>query len=239
MYRGNTVQVMTDAATIARRLRDHRATVTGLQREYESSHETITKAILSQMSKTELRRIVDSNRAKANLATRFRPGHATWNKGLKGIHFSPQFEFKKGGPLRGFAARLWRAVGTISVRHDQLFHWQKKRRYKTGEARKGKARRWIKVRDDGVVYKRYIPYARYLWEKRNGPVPDGLIVVHKDGNQMHDVIDNLILVNRRRHMSRTCHNAPDVMTRAHKHACKSRTRTAHARRLLRTQQATP
>jgi len=234
MYRGNAEQVMTDAAQIARRLRDHRVTLTGLMREYGSAHSTIMWAVLSQMSKGKYRRIVDHNRTTHNFNTRFRPGHATWNKYLKGIHLSPQSEFKKGGPLRGQAARLWRPIGVITIRHDQPFAWQRRRRGPKGGLR-GKLRRWIKVRDDGPPRNRFIPYARYLWEKRNGTVPDGLLVVHKDGNQMHDVIDNLILLDRRRHMSRTCHNFPDVMARAHKHAGTSRKRDAPARRLLRAQ----
>lgn len=236
MYRGNAAQVMTDAAQIARRLRDHQVTVTGLMREYGSTYATIMRAVHSQMSKAQYRRIVNHNIATHNLGTRFQPGHATWNKDLKGTHFSPQSEFKKGGPLRGFAARLWRPIGVITIRHDQPFAWQRRRRGPKGGLR-GKPRRWIKVRDDGPLQNRFIPYARYLWETRNGPVPDGLIVVHKDGNQMHDVIDNLILVDRRRHISRTCHNAPDVMARAHKHAGTSRKRDTPARRLLRSQRA--
>jgi hypothetical protein len=227
MYKANTAQVMTDAAQIARRFRDHRATITGLQREYESSYAVIKKAILSQMSKSEYRRIAHH----ALLGTRFRPGHAAWNKDLKGTHFSPQSEFKTGGPLRGFAARLWRPIGTVTIRHDLPFLWQKRRR--GPKSTRGKARRWIKVKDDGRLQDRWVPYALYLWEKRNGPVPDGLIVVHKDGNQMHDVIDNLIIVNRRRHIFRTCHNKPDVMARAHKRAGESRKKNTPARRAIR------
>lgn len=235
MYRGNADQVMADAAKIARRLRDHQATVTGLAKEYESSHATLMKAVLSQMSKAEYRRIVHHNITIHNSSTRFQPGHATWNKDLKGTHFSPQSEFKKGGPLRGFAARRWRPIGAITVRYDPLFPWQRARLRKDGTSRKGKPRRWIKVKDDGRLQDRWIPYARDLWEKHYGPVPNGLLVVHKDGNQMNDVIDNLILVDRRRHISRTCHSSPEVRTRAHTAAVKSRKANTPARRLLRAE----
>lgn len=237
MYRGNTAQVLTDAAQIARRLRDHQVTLTGLMREYGSAHSTIMRAVLSQMSKSEYRRIVHHKLAQANLGTRFQRGHATWNKGLKGIHLSPQSEFKKGGPLRGQAARLWRPIGAITVRYDNLFAWQRTRLHKDGTSRKGKSRRWIKVKDDGRLQDRWIPYARHLWEKHYGPVPKDLLVVHKDGNQMHDVIDNLILVDRRRHISRTCHSDPEVSARARKRAGISCKRNTPARRLLRSQRA--
>jgi len=32
----------------------------------------------------------------SNTNTQFKKGHKTWNKGLKGTHFSPETEFKKG-----------------------------------------------------------------------------------------------------------------------------------------------
>ena len=206
--------------------------------DYGTPYETpALRAILSQMPRPEYKQITHDLQACGGVKTRFKRGHETWDKGLKGIHFSPQSEFKKGGPLRGSAARKWRPVGAVTVRYDTLFHWQKKRRYKNGESRKGKPRRWIKVRDDGPPQNRWIPYARYLWEKRNGPVPNGYIVVHKDGNQMHDVIDNLILVDRTGHILRTCHSVPEVLARAHTHAGESRKRNTQARRLLRPQRA--
>lgn len=60
--------------------------------------------------------------------------------------------------------------------------------------RKGKRKiRKIKVRDDGPVGRRWMLYARYLWERDHGPVPDGMRVVHKDYDTLNDDPANLIL----------------------------------------------
>lgn len=235
MYKGNTANVMNNAGKIVRRFRKGQ-TLTSLMKEYHCHHATMMRTVLSQMSKAEYLQIKHDLLARGGVATRFKPGHDTWNKGLKGIHLSPQSEFKKGC-LRGQAARNWRPIGTITIRHDSLFRWQRTRKYKGGGHRKGKPRRWIKIRDDGLSQKRWIPYAQFLWRKHNGPVPDLYIVVHRDNNQMNDAIDNLIVVDRRLHLHRTSHSNPEVVARRSKNAHKIRNRNTHARRLLRQQHA--
>ena len=234
MFTGNVTTVMNDAGKIARLLRQRQATVTGLMREYRCAYATMMRAVLSQMPKAEYNQLKRDHLLAANRATRFRRGHKAWNKGLKGIHLSPASEFKKGC-LRGQAARNWRPIGTITIRCDTLFGWQRSRRYKNGEHRKGKPRRWIKIRDDGLPQKRWVPYARFLWEQNRGPVPAGYIVVHRDGNQMNDAIDNLIIVDRRLHLHRTSHSDPEVVARRTQRSAKARKRNTAARRILRRQ----
>jgi len=218
--------VAKDAAKIAGLLRQHRTTIRALMAKYHCGYPTMIGAVLSQMSEAEWKQIKRGRLLAANLATRFKRGHNTWNKGVKGIHLSPATEFKKGC-LRGQAARRWRPIGTITIRYDNPLRSQSRRR---GPKVKGKARRWIKVRDDGPPHRRCIPYARYLWEQRNGPVPAGFFVIHKDGNQMHDAIANLTIVDRRRNMQRSCHSNPDVVARRHIAATKSRKANAEFRR---------
>lgn len=53
--------------------------------------------------------------------------------------------------------------------------------------------RFIKVRGDGPKDKRWKPYARWWWEKNRGPVPEGRLVLHKDGDDLNDAPGNLIL----------------------------------------------
>ena len=40
------------------------------------------------------------------------------------------------------------------------------------------------------------------WQNEHGPVPDGKIVIFKDGNRNNLDIENLILVDRKEHMLR-------------------------------------
>jgi predicted Zn-ribbon and HTH transcriptional regulator len=113
-----------------------------------------------------------------------------WSKGKKGIHTSPATEFKPGN-IRGAAARKYRAVGTITIRHDKP---PKRLRYRKN-AKPGRARRYIKVRDDGPPHRRYEVYARYVYEQNYGPIPPGLVVIHKDGDTMNDDPQNLLLTD--------------------------------------------
>ena len=225
---------MNDAGKIARLLRQRQATVTGLMRQYRCAYATMMRAVLSHISKAEYNQLKRDRMLAANCATRWQRGHKPWNKDLKGIHLSPASEFKKGC-LRGRAARRWRPIGTITIRYDKLFPWQHSRRHNTGKHRKGEPRRWIKIRDDGLPQNRWVPYARFLWEKRHGLVPAGYLIVHRDGNQMNDIIDNLIIVDRRLHLHRTSHSNPEVVDRRTRRAVKTRKRNTVARRILRRQ----
>src|SRR3990167_3078587 len=72
--------------------------------------------------------------------TSFRKGSIPWNKGKKGIHLSPQSEFKKG-----HKPKSWKPVGTIKTRIEKS----------------GTKRQWIKIKEPNV----WIEYAKYLWLK--------------------------------------------------------------------------
>src|SRR5262249_26789125 len=40
---------------------------------------------------------------------------------------------------------------------------------------------------------------RLLWEKHNGPIPDGMIIHHRNGNKLDNRLENLELVSREEH----------------------------------------
>ena len=74
----------------------------------------------------------------------------------------------------------------------------------------------VRTLSDGNQYK-YIRisesswelYHRHLWEKANGPVPEGMLVYFKDGNSMNCVIENLALLSLADNMNRnTIHRYP-------------------------------
>jgi len=107
--------------------------------------------------------------------TCFKRGHIPWNKGLYGIHPSPETEFKAG--QRGVT---WKALGSITLRTDKM----------------GTIRRWIKIGEPNY----WMEYAKFVWVKRRGAIPDGLLVHHQDKNALNDRIGNLQLVTRAEHM---------------------------------------
>ena len=109
--------------------------------------------------------------------TSFKEGHKTWNKGLKGMHFSPKTEFKKG--QKGIN---WEAVGSIS--------------YRMGKC--NKKRRWIKIAEPNI----WIEYAKFIWIKNNGKIPKGYLIHHSDENTLNDTINNLCLLTRKEHFER-------------------------------------
>jgi len=229
---------MADAAEIVQRLQDGTTTLDSLRKEYRCGYALLMRAILSQISKTQWVRIRNANLNRVNKKSRWKKGNVPWNKGMKGWTAggrSAETRFKKGC-IRGQAARNWRAVGTITLRYDKLFRWQNKWTYKDGSRRKGKPRRWIKIRDDGPLWRRWIPYARYLWQQEHGSVPDGYFVVHSNGDQMDDSLENLTIVNRKEHLAHNHQIDPDMRDRARVRACRSRRKNTQARKQLKSLQ---
>ncbi len=53
--------------------------------------------------------------------------------------------------------------------------------------------RFVKVRMGGKSGRRWIQYGKWWWEKNNGPVPDGQLVLHKDGDAMNDHPSNFTI----------------------------------------------
>lgn len=52
----------------------------------------------------------------------------------------------------------------------------------------------IKVQDTGPQWARWKLVQRKVWEEHNGPIPDGHLVIFKDGDKMNCDIDNLALI---------------------------------------------
>jgi hypothetical protein len=45
-----------------------------------------------------------------------------------------------------------------------------------------------------------VQYHVWLWEQWNGPVPDGMVIHHKDFDRLNNVIENFVCVTRRDHL---------------------------------------
>lgn len=50
----------------------------------------------------------------------------------------------------------------------------------------------IKVRSNKIITK-----ARYVWEKKRGPIPDNCSIIHLDGNYRNNKVNNLALVSNK------------------------------------------
>jgi hypothetical protein len=106
----------------------------------------------------------------------FPKGLIPWNKNRKGIHLSPETEFRRGQlPVTHLP------IGTVRIRTRK---------------RDRERRAWIKVAEP----KKWILRAVYVWQTYNGPIPKGLIVHHKDRNTLNDSIGNLQLLDRASHL---------------------------------------
>lgn len=53
-----------------------------------------------------------------------------------------------------------------------------------------------KVSDKGGQWTRWKFLHRLIWEEHNGPIPDGMTVIFKDGNKENCSIDNLMMIER-------------------------------------------
>jgi hypothetical protein len=70
----------------------------------------------------------------------------------------------------------------------------------------------IKLKDG----KRPIGYARYLWEKHNGPVPKGYCIFFKDGDRLNCDLSNLEMISYSERSRRATENCKDIEMRKHR-----------------------
>jgi len=218
MGRGNVQKLEADAEQIVERLLAGTDTFGAIRKQYRVGWTALNRLWRRHTTAAQRRKVRRRTLRRWGERTRFTKGHVTWNSGFKGIHLSPETEFKPGH-IGGRAARKWRPVGTVTVRRDS------RRRGPTGRPRKGRLRRWIKIRDDGPLRRRWIPLTRYIWQEARGPIPDGCFVVHADGDTMNDGLDNLLLVDRRRHLALQIERNPEQLR-----LCRERSAETNRRR---------
>jgi len=193
-YRGNVDRIMADAAKIVQRLREGNTCIRTLKKEYRCGYPIVMRAIFSKISKGQWAKIRHEKLARSGIKTRFKKGIVSWNKGWKGLHLSRASEFKKG-----HLPANYKKLGTVTIRKD----------------RAGPVR-FIAVAGPTPQQHKWIPYAIYLWEKENGPVPAGFLVRHMDGDRLNDDLSNLKIVDRREHIAIMRANNPNWRKKANR-----------------------
>ena len=104
----------------------------------------------------------------------FEKGHISHNKGKKGLRYAGS---EKGWFQNGHEPHNTDPVGTVCKKADGYF--------------------WVKLDDKpGAKIKNWKQLPIHVWEKVNGPVPEGHFVIFKDGNVENVTLENLMLVSR-------------------------------------------
>lgn len=99
---------------------------------------------------------------------KFKKGNKPWNAGLKGLHLSPNTEFKKG-EVTGEKHPSWRG-GEQKFSNDCVYL--------------------------NVGANKRVRRPKKVYEDAHGEVPNGWIMYHLDGDRYNDTLDNLIAIPR-------------------------------------------
>lgn len=135
-------------------------------------------------------RIVRGATDPAMTATRFKAGQTPWNSGKKGWQAggrSAETRFKKG-QMSGAAQHNYKPIGSLRISGDGYLE--------------------RKVTDDPSIYpaRRWVAVHRLVWEKENGPIPEGHVVVFKLGMATTDpeqiTLDKVDCITRAENMRR-------------------------------------
>ena len=135
-----------------------------------------------------------SDRFMAEGAGRIKPGQTPWNKGVKGSTGTQEAcratQFKPGRAPQD--APNYRPVGSLRITKDGYLEQ--------------------KVTDDQGVYpaRRWVALHRIVWERENGQVPPGHIVVFRQGLLTTDpdliTVDRLECITRSENMQRNTYH---------------------------------
>ena len=116
----------------------------------------------------QIKGAITRNKLNTGRTGRFEKGHATWNKGTKGLTKANVTSFKKGQKPHNY-----KPLGSERITKDGYCE--------------------VKVSDTG---RRWRPKHVLIYEKHHGKVPKGSAVIFLDGNKRNFDIDNLYLVTR-------------------------------------------
>jgi hypothetical protein len=99
---------------------------------------------------------------------KFKKGHKPWNSGLKGLHLSPDTEFKKGVTTMENHPS-WKG-GEQHFKHDCAYI--------------------------NIGTNKRIRRPKKVYEYTHGTIPKGWIIYHLNGDRYNDSLENLIAIPR-------------------------------------------
>ena len=70
-------------------------------------------------------------------------------------------------------------------------------RFRTRHKRGGECRAWVKIAEPSV----WILRSQFVWISKNGPIPKGMVIHHKDEDKTNDAIENLMMVSKSQHLA--------------------------------------
>jgi len=120
-----------------------------------------------------------------HLTHRFKKGVKPWNTGVKGYGgWLKKHQFKEGQP----SCRR-KPVGTTVV-------WRKVLSKGLWYGRGSKGKKTTRIRYIKVGGRKWITFARHIWQRAYGPIPKRMCIVHLDRDHLNDELDNLALMTR-------------------------------------------
>lgn len=125
---------------------------------------------------------------KRSIESRYNKGHVSANKGLK------QEEYMSPEAIeRTKATRFKKGRKPHNVKYDGY------------ERKRGDGYIYVRISENNYQLKH-----KWIWEKENGPVPEGMVIHFKDGNQENCSIENLEIISKTENMIRnSIHNYPE------------------------------
>jgi hypothetical protein len=129
---------------------------------------------------------------KRKMDSRIKKGHVPANKGKK-MDPATREKVKHTWFKKGHVPANALEDGAITIRHDHP------------ERTWGKPYKYIRI-----SLAEWKPLHRHLWEEANGPIPEGMNIVFKDGDTLNCELNNLEMIDNAENMLRnTIHNYPE------------------------------
>ena len=161
------------------------------------SHKEIQEIFIKRfgiyITRSQISAYIKNNHLSTGRTGRFEKGNIPYNKG---VHSCPK-GCEKGWFKKGQTPPNHREVGEERINVDGYIE--------------------IKVAEPNKWRLKH----RVVWEKENGPIPEGYIVILKDGNRLNTDVDNLMLAKRSWHARKNQifpGIGPDLIETAYKYA---------------------
>lgn len=131
--------------------------------------EMVNDTFGTEITELQIKTFKKNNKISSGLTGHFPKGHATHNKGMKGIVYAGS---EKGWFKSGNTPHNHRQVGSERIKVDGYIE--------------------VKIAEPNKWQQKQV----LTWEAANGKVPKGSVVVMLDGNKLNTSIENLKMITR-------------------------------------------